>query len=316
MNAQPQKPIVTLTLNPAIDLTTSVDGLVAQRKLRCDSPTREPGGGGLNVSRVIRELGGESTAVYTCGGVTGHLLRNLVEGCSVTHIPVEIMGETRENIAVNVRATGALYRFVMPGPTLTPDDLARVGSSLREAFAGRASEGFLVVSGSLPDGVPEDVFMTIAHAAKAVGLRVIADVSGVWLQRAAEAGATLLKPNQHELEQFAGRALENDAALGDAAESLRALGGSEAVLVSLGGGGVLFVTAKSRERVLAPTVRVVSTVGAGDSMVAGVVLALARGCDMSRAVRLGLAAGTAACITSGTALCRRADVERIAAIIG
>lgn len=309
-------PIVTLTLNPAIDLTTSVKGMAPQRKLRCEPPLREPGGGGLNVSRVIRELGGRSAAVYTCGGVTGQLLVRLVDASKIDHHPVEIAGETRENISVTDESTGALYRFVMPGPTLRADELARVGAKVRDSFGGVATGGFLVVSGSLPEGVPEDVFERIAHAARDTGLRVVADVSGVWLRRVAEAGATVIKPSQGELEEFVGGTLETDAELSRAAEQLRALGDSEAVLVSLGPGGVLCVTRERSFRVLAPSVRVVSTVGAGDSMVAGVVLELARGRDLEAAVRFGVAAGTASCLSPGTSLCRRQDVERLAALIG
>ena len=316
MKNDPHTPIVTLTLNPAIDMTTSVKGLIPQKKLRCAEPTREPGGGGLNVSRVIRELGGRSTAVYTCGGVTGQLLVQLVDRCAIDHVPVEIAGETRENISVTDESVNALYRFVMPGPTLSSDELARVGQRVRESFGGRAEGGFLVFSGSLPEGVPEDVFERVARAAHEVGLRVVADVSGVWPRRAAEAGAPLIKPSQAEMVKLAGEALESDAALSQAAESLRALGDSDAVLVSLGGRGVLCVTKGGSVRVNAPTVRVVSTVGAGDSMVAGGVLELARGGNMEKAVRCGVAAGTASCLTPGTSLCRREDVERLARLIG
>ncbi|MGP1309475.1 MAG: 1-phosphofructokinase family hexose kinase [Phycisphaerales bacterium] len=311
-----QTPIVTVTLNPAVDVSTSTPAMVSQKKLRCERPVREPGGGGINIARGVRELGGEATAVFTAGGVSGARLRDLVESSGVDAVAVEIADETRENIAVEDRATNALYRFVFPGPTLSEAEVERVAETVRDRLRGRGSGAILAISGSMCPGVPEGVFERVWHNAREKGVRVLADVSGEWLTRAADAGVSFVKPNVSELEAFAGSSLESDRDVLEAARSLRARGVSETVFVSLGAGGLLCVSADGVVRLSAPLVRVRSTIGAGDSTVAGIALALARGASVDEAARLGVAAGTAACLTEGTALCRRADVERLSGMIG
>lgn len=313
---QPQSPILTVTLNPAVDMSTSTESFVPQRKLRCESPVREPGGGGLNVARVVNILGGRASAVCTKGGVVGDLLESLIRRCGVECECVSIADETRENVSVEDRSSGNLYRFVMPGPALTALELERVADAVRRNIPDQSHGAILVISGSMCPGVPPDLFDRVIPGARERGLRVFADVSGEWLGRAAGAGACFLKPNHHELEGFAGRSLESEADLADAAESLRLAGDSEVVFVSLGPAGLLCASREGAFRVNAPTVHIESTIGAGDSTVAGIALALARGMSVRDAARWGVAAGSAACITPGTQLCRIEDVERLLAEIG
>ncbi len=311
-----QTPIVTVTLNPAVDMSTSTGSLVPQRKLRCEHPVREPGGGGLNVARVVGILGGEARAVCTKGGVVGDLLEQLIRACNIPHEFVRIDGETRENVSIEDRASGALYRFVMPGPEISDAEFESVAGAVRAALGDEPAGAVLVISGSMCQGVPDDMFDRVIPAARERGVRVFADVSGPWLGRAARAGASFLKPNQHELEEYVGRPLETDRELLEAAELLRQSGDCEAVFVSLGASGLLCALRARSFRVNAPAVHVESTIGAGDSTVAGIVLALARGSTVEDAARMGVAAGSATCMTPGTQLCRREDVERLAAQIG
>lgn len=311
-----QTPIVTVTLNPAVDMSTSTGSFVPQRKLRCEHPVREPGGGGINVARVVGILGGRARAICTKGGVVGDLLEQLLQHCGVDHECVAIAHETRENVSIEDRASGALYRFVMPGPEISAEEFERVASAARAALGDRPEGALLVVSGSMCQGVPDDLFRQVIPIARDRGVRVFADVSGPWLGRAAKSGASFLKPNQHELEEHAGHPLASDEDLIRAAESLRALGDSEVVFVSLGAGGLLCATREGAFRIPAPVVHVESTIGAGDSTVAGIVLALSRGMSLRDAARMGVAAGSATCMTPGTQLCRREDVERLLRRIG
>ncbi len=310
-------PIVTLTLNPAVDLSTSVPSIITQKKLRCAQPLREPGGGGINIARVVRTLGGDATAIFTAGGANGERLCSLVSGCGITHRAIPIAGETRENIAVQAQDTGEVYRFVMPGPTLSAQEYERADSTVREALRdGGGGGAMLVLSGSICGGAPEGMLDAILRHVSDMGGRVFADVSGDRLHQVASAGVAFLKPNRHELERFAGRTLDTDAEISAAAESLRALGDAEAVLVSLGASGMHAVTREGSFRVDAPSVQIASTIGAGDSAVAGVVLALAEGRSLPEAVRRGVAAGAATCMTPGSNLCTREDVERLERDLG
>jgi len=300
--------IVTLTLNPAIDKNTTVDRVVAEDKLRCEAPSREPGGGGINVSRVVHRLGGSSTAVYTSGGPTGAILEGLLDDEGLTHTPLHTDDWTRENLIVSETSTDRQFRFGMPGPTLSAEEVETCLDALRGLDP---APDYFVVSGSLPPGVPDDTYAAVAEAAHTLGARPILDTSGAALRRATEAGWYLLKPNLRELEQLAERSLHSEPEQRDAARGFIERGWCEVVVLSMGAAGALLITADRTEHVRSPTVPIESRVGAGDSMVAGLALALARDLDLSAAVRFGVAAGAAAVMTPGTELCRRADTERL-----
>ena len=300
--------IVTLTLNPAVDKNTQVEQVVAEDKLRCDAPTREPGGGGLNVSRVIDRLGEQSTAVYTSGGLTGKMLESLLDDEAIDHTPLPIDEWTRENLIVYETSTDRQFRFGMPGPTLTPADVEACLGALRDV---RPTPDYLVASGSLPPGAPDDTYAAVAQAAHAVGARPILDTSGAALRKAMDAGWYLLKPNLRELQQLADDELETEAERIDTARAFIDRGWCEGVVISMGASGALLVTPDRAEHVRSPTVPIASRVGAGDSMVGGLTAALARGLDLPDAVRFGVAAGAAAVMTPGTELCRRDDTERL-----
>lgn len=301
-------PIVTLTMNPAIDAATRVERVVADRKLRCERPRRDPGGGGLNVSRVVSRLGGETLAVFLAGGPTGEVLRRLVERERIPARPVETAGWTRENLAVTETSTGRQFRFGMPGPEVGEGEWRRC---LETVAAIEPAPRFLVLSGSLSPGVPDDLYARAARSARERGIAVVADTSGEPLRRVAEAGVYLLKPNLRELGQLCSPEPVHEIGIDRAARRVVERGWAEVVVVTMGSAGALLATAELCRRIESPTVPIESRIGAGDSTTAGIVTALARGDELLDAVRYGVAAGAAAVMTPGTELCRREDVEEL-----
>jgi 6-phosphofructokinase 2 len=278
-----------------------------EHKLRCTEPHLEPGGGGLNVARAIEILGGEATALWTCGGPNGTLLRGLLDRGGLRHVPIPIQAMTRDNLAVYERASGMQYRFGMPGAPLTEEELERAYRTIAELSPPPA---YLVLSGSLPPGVPAGFYAdTIRRIPDQT--RVIVDTSGPPLREAMEVGAYLVKPNLRELEQAAGRRFESDADIVKAARHCADSGRATVVVVSLGAGGALLVTCDQSVQIRSPTVPIRSKVGAGDSMVAGMTLGLSRGQSLADAARLGVAAGASAVMTAGSALCTREETERL-----
>lgn len=301
-------PIITLTLNPALDLTTSIDHMVPSEKMRCAAPRHDPGGGGINVARAIHALGGDALAVFPAGGPTGALIEALLAAEGVPCQLIPIAGLTRENLAVDERGTGKQFRFVMPGPVLSAAELEACMAALTGI---RPKPPYLVASGSLPPGCPDSFYGTIIDWAAAQDIRLVLDTSGPALAIVREKPVFLLKPSRSELEHLVGHPLSDRDGIAAAAQELIAHGCAETVVVSLGAEGALLATAAAHVEFPAPRIATRSTVGAGDSMVAGMVLAIARGRPLDEAVRLGIAAGAAASLNPGTTLCRRADVERL-----
>ena len=302
--------ILTLTVNPALDKSCPVERVVPDSKLRCGVLRLDPGGGGINVARVIRRLGGDPLAVYPAGGPTGFLLADLLDRERIRHRPLPIEGWTREDFTATETETGRQYRFVLQGPTLS----AREWQACLDAV-GQAppSTGIVVASGSLPPGVPEDFYARLARLCRELGLRLALDASLEPLALAAREEVWLLKPNRRELQALEPCDTASDPDLERAAKSVVERGLCENLVVSLGAGGALAVTRNRFVRLPAPAVAVRSRVGAGDSMMAALVVALARREDLEAATRFGLAAGAAAVTRPGTDLCQREDVERIAA---
>lgn len=300
--------IATLTVNPAIDKNTSVEQVLAEEKLYCSAPSREPGGGGLNVSRAIRRLGGQSTAIFTTGGPTGGILSTLLDDEGLDYHAVPIKDWTRENLIVLETRSGRQYRFGMPGPEVTESEWLHCLEALRDA---RQPPQYIVASGSLSEGMPSDFYSQAGRIARDLGARFVLDTSKDALREGLHEGAYLIKPNLRELQQLAGDELKSEQDQEAAARRFIDAENCEVVVLSLGAAGVLLVTAETSERLRAPTVPIRSKVGAGDSTVAGVVLGLARGLPLRESVLFGIAAGAAAVMTPGTELCRREDTERL-----
>lgn len=300
--------IVTLTMNPCIDKSSAVSNVVPERKMRCGEPRYEPGGGGINVSRAIYKLGGTSTALYLAGGQLGNMLQHLLDEEGITHKPISIDGLTRENLIVYEDSSEQQFRFGMPGPPIEDEEWKRcidVLSSLDPR------PDYMVASGSLPRGVPQDFYRRVAEVAKNAGTRFILDSSGEPFRLALEDGVFLIKPNLRELRDLSKKELEDESHQVALAQELVRNGRCRVVVISLGAAGALMVSEEGCERFRAPTVSIKSKVGAGDSMVAGITLSLDRGEPLAEAIRFGVASGAAAVMTPGTELCRREDAERL-----
>jgi len=302
-------PIVTLTINPALDVTVSVEEVVSGPKLRCGPPRLDPGGGGINVSRVLHRLGVPTVALYAIGGLTGGRLRALVDQEGFVHRPIALSGETRESFTAHERSTGRQYRFVLPGPELSTNEW----EGLLETTIELAEKADLVVaSGSLPPGVPDDFYARLADALDAGGVRLILDSSGPGLAATlARAHVYLVKPNINEIVELAGDELVWPEKQADWASGLIAQGRSDIVLVTHGADGALVVTGDRRVRIKPPAIQIQSAVGAGDSFTGGLCAGLVRGESVIEASTLGMAAAAATLLTPGTELCYPQDVERL-----
>jgi 6-phosphofructokinase 2 len=257
---------------------------------------------------VLKRLGDDAPAIYPSGGPAGELLARLLEAEGVTHRPVPIEGWTRENFNVLEESSGRQYRFCQSGPTLSPEELERCVDALLSIWPGPA---FVVASGSLPPGVPPDFYARLARLVRDSGARLVVDASGEALKLAAGAGVFLLKPSRREFQELVGAPGADEARLVELGRSLVARRGCELLVLSLGSGGALWMTAEAEGRIAAPAVPVASGVGAGDSMVAGILHRLLRGGSAGEAVRYGVAAAAASVMNPGTALCRPEDVERL-----
>jgi 6-phosphofructokinase 2 len=303
-------PIITLTMNPALDIATSTDRVVPTHKLRCAAPRYDPGGGGINVARAVHALGGDAVAIFPAGGAAGEMIRHLLDEEGVCYDAIAIAGFTRESLAVEERASGNQFRFILPGPEISERDQQRCLDQLVLRAAGTS---YIVASGSLPLGVPDNFYARVAALANSLGKRLVLDTSGPALKQAG--GVYLLKPSLRELQDLLGRQICTETDQEQAARDVIEQGRSEIVVLSLGAEGALLATADGCERFAAIPVEAISSIGAGDSMLAGIVLGLSRGLPLREAVRFGMAAGAAALFGTGTQLCRRADVERLYRVI-
>ncbi len=298
--------IVTLTINPSLDIASETDRLLPGDKLRSSQPLYHAGGGGINVARAIRLLGGQATAVFPAGGTSGALIVDLLRRERVRCDVIPIKGATRENVHIDERETGRQFRFVMPGPALSA---AEQKHCLDRVAAQKPAPAFLVASGSLPPGVAPDFYARVARLAHRLGARLVLDTSGPALKQAGH-GVYLIKPSLQELRELVGHDIRTESEEEAACAGLIAEGRCEVAVLSLGERGALLATAGMHRRFRPLKVKVRSTVGAGDSMVAGIVLGLARGEDLVASVRLGIAAATAALTRPGTQLCHPEDVRR------
>ena len=299
--------IITITFSPCIDKSTSVPLLLPEKKLKCSPVKLEPGGGGINVARAIRKLGGEATAVYLSGGYTGKFFNKLMQQEGVPSIIIETENETRENIIVLEESANRQYRFGMPGTEVKKEEWQQC----LDVIGKIQNAEFIVASGSLPPGVPLDIFGRIAVITKKNNAKFVVDTSGQALKYAAEQGVYLLKPNLGELAFLTGREKINTEEIESIAKEVIAKGSCEVIAVSMGRLGAVLVTKNKSFRAVPPDVPAKSTVGAGDSMVAGIIFALSKGARLESAIQYGVACGTAATLNPGTELCRKEDADRI-----
>ena len=303
--------IITVTFNPAIDKSTSVAALIPEKKLNCALPVYEPGGGGINVARAIKKLGGEAIAVYLAGGYSGIKFIQLLSDESIEFIVTQTQNNTRENLVVVEDTTNKQFRFGMPGLKVTEPEWQACLKSIEDVN----NVDFIVASGSLPEGIPTDIFARIALIAQEKKAKFIVDTTGDALKQAVQAGVYLIKPNLGELSSLLGKKELSLESVGEVARELIEKGNCEVVAVSMGAEGAMLVTKDLMISIKPPTVERKSTVGAGDSMVAGIVLSLSKNKSLIESVQYGVACGTAATMNEGSELCRKEDAEHLYKLI-
>ena len=300
--------IVTLTINPAVDVSTSVKQMVPFTKMRCAQAHRDPGGGGINVARVLKRLGIESTAIYPAGGATGQLLATLIKREGVRSIVTPALNDTREDITIFDETTREQFRLVFPGAPLSDIEWRECLGSIARI---KPQPAFVIASGSLPAGAPHDFFGRVAEASKAHS-KTIVDTSGPFLKAALEAGVYLIKPNLREFWELAGIAGSDEATLIEAGRRLFDRYRIEVIAISMGQDGALLLTRDMALRANGLPIEPISVSGAGDSFLGAMVWSLANNSSLEMALRYGVAAGSAALLNSGTELCRAEDVHRLA----
>ncbi len=300
--------VLTLTMNPSLDKSSETDRVNPGRKLRCGPIMREPGGGGINVARVLERLGQPTTAVYVYGGATGDELAELLGDEQVRQCAIRIGAPIRESLMVMESGSDQQYRFSFPGPELPGADVKRCVDAMVDLATGSR---LIVLSGSLPPGVSSGFYREMAGTLGRGGRRIIVDSHGAALKEALSEPVFLIKPNLGEFEDLVGESLPNDDAIERATRRLIEETAVEHIVVSLGAGGVALAWEDRFERIPSPTVQIRSRIGAGDSAVGGIVYGLAKGMSVYDAAQVGVAAGAAAVMSPGSQLCRRGDVERL-----
>nr|WP_315227586.1 1-phosphofructokinase family hexose kinase [uncultured Limnohabitans sp.] len=304
--------ILTVTLNPALDVLTTIDRVSDTHKMRCGPAIKHPGGGGVNVARVLHRLGANCVALYLAGGVTGERHHQLMRAEKVHCHLVPIAEETRESFSAHELSSGHDFRFVLPGPTVSMAEY--------EACFGYVAQHmpkqFLIISGGLAPGVPIDFYARLAALAKSQGVRVVLDTNGPALHAALKEGVYMFKPSLRELRELTGQVLPDAASWKAAAQQLIHKGQAEVVAVSLGEEGAMLVTATQAWRAPSLKVNVQTTIGAGDSFVGGMVWALSAGQALENAFQVGMAAGAAALLAPGTSLCQAVDVFELMCVAG
>lgn len=301
-------PVITITMNPAIDKSARVDKIVPEAKLRCTAVKNEAGGGGINVSKALGRLGLNSTAVFPAGGHNGNLLQDLLKKQEIQYHSIQVSAETRENFVILETLTNDQYRFNMEA---APLDAGAALDCLAILKALPVAPAIVVVSGSLPQGIPENFYADLARWAVSVSAKFILDSSGAPLRSALQENIFLIKPNLAELGQIAGEADLAKENVVKAARKVIAASQCEVIVVSLGADGACLITKDQQVFVKAPDAEKKSTVGAGDSMVAGMVYQLYQEKPLEEMVRFGVACGTAATMNAGTELFHVNDVNRL-----
>ncbi len=304
--------IYTITLNPSIDQHITINKLIKDDTLKAQSVRRDPGGKGINVSRVVKELGGQTKAFGIIGGCGGYMLRDLLDRKEIEYQFFEILGETRINFIMTDLSDKTQTRISAPGPAVENRDIEKFIEMIK-GVAPRPS--FWVLGGSLPPGVSKDACKKIIEYLQKKGEKCVLDADGEVLEQGIGAAPFFIKPNEFELERLLKRQVEGDEDIIKAAEELCHRYGIGIVAVSLGKRGAFFVTEKEAWKLETPDVEVQSKVGAGDSMVGGFLVALDDNQTLEMAARNAVAAGTAAVMSEGTQLCRREDVEKLRDLI-
>ena len=300
--------IVTLTINPALDKSTSVSRITSEKKLRCEPMIIEAGGGGINVSKAIQELGGISQAVFPVGGSNGQLLEEILKENELLFKSIPVSPDTRENFTVTESTSNNQFRFVLPGERLNDRELKNVLSLISEM---NPFPDFIVASGSLPPGTPDDFYCQVAAICTAKGAKCIVDASGLPMSCSSTENIYLLKVSLSELCNISGADDLQLHEIEEAAKEIINKRNCNIVVVSLGQSGALLVTKDEIISTAAPMVKRISTVGAGDSMVGGMVWKMQQSSSLKEMIQFGVACGTAAIMNPGTQLFKKQDAFKL-----
>ncbi len=304
--------IATVTLNPSLDLTLTVDRLVVDDVIRMRGMRKDPGGKGINVSRVVNTLGGATIAYGFIGGHEGGALSVLLAEEGILTSFVAIDGDTRINVIVSERESGTQTRINAEGPRVKVEDLDKLRERLWKMGGVYCAARFMVFAGSIPPGLPRTTYRDLIEDAQERGIKAVLDADGDALKQGVKAKPFMVKPNTYELERLVGRELkgagENEVI--QAAKEVHELG-VEVVAVTRGKGRAVLVTNNKIYMGTPPTIRLVNSVGSGDSFIAAFLLALLHGEGFEEAFRWGLAAGAATAMTPGTELLRVEDFNRL-----
>lgn len=302
--------ILTITLNPCIDKSSTVEKIKPESKLRCSEVVNEPGGGGINVSKALKKLETTSVALFPSGGHNGNMLCSLLDEENIVFHAVDSKVETRENWIVLEESTVNQYRFTFPGRQVQEATIITLIDQIRSF-----SPSFVIASGSLPPGLPDYFYGLVVKNAKSVGAKCIVDTSGPALQALQGKGAYLIKPNIGELCKMLNVDWLDKEEVADAAHQAIMDGYAEMIAVSMGPEGAWIVSEEERYFATAPKVEKRSTVGAGDSMVAGMTFMLEQNRSLKEVISYGVACGSAATMNEGTQLFKKEDADRLYSII-
>ncbi|HTS43612.1 MAG TPA: 1-phosphofructokinase family hexose kinase [Puia sp.] len=297
--------VVTLTFNPSVDKSISVSRFEPEKKMYCAAPHLDPGGGGINVARCIKRLDGDVIAIYPAGGYHGQLLNDLMKREQVQVMPITARNDTRENWIIFENSNHNQYHFVMPGPVLNESEWQQCLYKLESIDKME----FIVVSGSMPPDFPKDIFEKIGKIARHKKAKLIVDTSDEALELALRHGVYMIKPNLNELAYLIKGFDLGSRTVAAAAKEIIDKKFAEIVVVSMGAGGAILVDANTTTEIKAPSVRKMGTVGAGDSMTAGIVQSLVNRKNIKDAVMYGVACGSATTMNPGTELFHRDDAE-------
>jgi len=299
--------ILTITLNPALDVLTTIDKVSDTHKMRCGAVIKHPGGGGVNVARVLHRLGANCVALYLAGGVTGERHHQLMTAEKVRCHVMPITEETRESFTAHETSSGNDFRFVLPGPNVSATEY----EACFDYVAQHMPKKFLVISGGLAPGVPDNFYARLTAIAKQNGVRVVLDANGPALAEALKVGVYLFKPSLRELRDLTGQDLPDQHSQVAAAQQLIQSGQAEVVALSLGADGAMVISSSQLWLARGVQVNVQTTVGAGDSFLGGMVWSLGRDEDLVKAFQFAMAAGAAALLAPGTSLSQAADVHHL-----
>ena len=299
--------IITVTLNPALDKTIEIDEFKIGSVNRTVSTRVDAGGKGINVSKVIKELQHKSLALGFLGGSSGNQIKNYLDDLDINNEFLSVKGQTRTNLKIIDKGNNTHTDINENGPSLVEEDIINIKEKIMK-YCGKDS--LVVLSGSVPSGARSTIYCEMIKAIKDKGGKVILDADGELLIEGIKAGPYMVKPNIDELEKAFGiNGNKEEEVIATAKKILEH--GVKYVAISLGSKGSMFISNDKVAKVNGIKVEVKSTVGAGDSMVAALAIAVEKDYSFEEAIKLASATSTANVMTEGTQTGRFEDIEKL-----